>query len=136
MFEIRPCQTLLATRQLCAKNTNGPSNYEPQKTCHDDDNRHLHRTLEFNSVEVPVHVGIDLLQFQADKNVRALDCHQRCQNEYRYHPAVGRPFERRVTELNREKPNLSYRLFQSADISRNRFDLRLVEAVRNRAHDC
>ena len=28
------------------------------------------------------------------------------------------------------------KLFQSADISRNRFDLRLVEAVRNRAHDC
>ena len=28
------------------------------------------------------------------------------------------------------------KLFQSADISCNRFDLRFVKAVRNRAHDC
>src|SRR6516165_4997762 len=30
----------------------------------------------------------------------------------------------------------SRKLFQSADISRNRFDLRFVETVRDRAHDC
>ena len=71
-------QTLLATRQLRAKNTDGPSIASDacSKTRHDEDNRHLHRTLERNSVEVSlhpitdlVHVGIDLLQFQADKNV-------------------------------------------------------------------
>ena len=46
------------------------------KTRHDDDNRHLHRALERNGVEVSLHpktdlfhVGIDLLQFQADENV-------------------------------------------------------------------